>query len=139
MFGLSYFCSKRTGKQANLAVQKKFFMNGLDGNPAGNAVPAQIPIYRDIYDYFMFIRSQLDYRKGTYIFNLRKKLYCEQINTILACASQLSFLDNSTFVNPHEQKLEGNYMDLESEFIRTIHYSLQVCIVTVSVFSHANV
>ena len=117
-----------------MAVQKKFFMNGLDGNPAGNAVPAQIPIYRDIYDYFMFIRSQLDYRKGTYIFNLRKTLYCEQINTILACASQLSFLDNSTFVNPHEQKLEGNYMDLESEFIRTIHYNLQVCIVTVSVF-----
>ena len=57
-------------------------MNGIDGNPAGNAIPAQIPIYRDIYDYFMFIRSQLDYRKGTYVFNLRKKLYCEQINNI---------------------------------------------------------
>ena len=108
-------------------------MNAADGNSAGNVVPAQIPIYRDIYDYFMFIRSQLDVRKGTYIFTTRKKLYCEQINNILACASQLSFLDNSTFVNSHEQKLEGNYMDLECDFIRTIHYNLQVCVVTVGV------
>ena len=123
-------CSKLDSKK-KLDFCIKSLMNGIAGSPAGDAIPAQVPIYRDIYDYFMFIRSQMDVRNGTYLFNVRKKVYCEQINNILACTSQLSIRDSSCFVNFHELKLEGALLDLECEFIRTIHYNLQISVVSV--------